>query len=128
VTGADLHPVVGVWLVTAPDAPFARHVMTFHADGTMLQSNPPQGNKDSSDSAGMGVWVAEGPRVRGRFAEVSADLDTHAFSGTTFVRFTLEVDGDALRGTARTTSLGPDDAARQEASTTDLDGYRLTVD
>ena len=104
------HPIVGVWMVTAPDAPFTHHMFTFHADGTMLQANPEAGNAGTSDSAGMGVWQADGSRVRGRFAETTADRATRAFLGTRLVAFTVDVDtgGDAFAGKAEATFREPD--------------------
>ena len=79
--------IVGVWEVDAPGAPFERHVMTFHADGTMLQANPDGGRLDVSDSLGMGVWRSGEPGVVvGRFVEVSAARPDGTFAGRTSVR------------------------------------------
>jgi hypothetical protein len=46
----DLSPIVGTWIVKAPEAPFPYHMFVFHADGTMQQSNPDAGDRNSSDS------------------------------------------------------------------------------
>lgn len=124
---AGPHPIVGVWTVTAPDAPFARHVFLFHADGTMLQSNPEAGNAATSDSVGMGVWRAAAGAVRGRFAEVSADRATRAPAGDAVVAFTIEVDGDRFTGTADATFRDVHGALRSGPHTTSLEGQRLTT-
>ena len=55
-------------------------MFTFHADGTMLQSNPDAGDPRTSDSIGLGVWVAEGGKVRGKFVEVTADRTARNFA------------------------------------------------
>ena len=57
--GKDTPPIVGTWLVKIPEAPFPYHMFVFHADGTMLQSNPDAGDPNTSDSNGAGVWVAD---------------------------------------------------------------------
>jgi hypothetical protein len=61
--------IVGAWFVKMPEAPFQYHMLIFNADGTMLQSNPDAGDPHTSDSNGMGAWVAEGNRVVGKFVK-----------------------------------------------------------
>src|SRR5579862_3939401 len=74
--------IVGAWEVTA-QAPYAPHLFTFNADGTMLSANPtdvqvnpsaPHGG--TNDSLGMGTWQAvndQGTRyVEGTFEELNA--------------------------------------------------------
>jgi len=81
---SDKHaPIVGVWEVIAKDAPFPRHMFTFTPFGAMMQTNPPAGNQDESDSNGHGVW--HGKHLDdGRYA-VFLDATplpfTHAVSG-----------------------------------------------
>ena len=96
----DTHAVVGVWEVLADGAPFRHHVMTFHADGTMLQSNPDHGNRITSDSNGMGVWQAEGPRVTGAFLEFTVDRNDQELVTKGIVAFGLLVSGTSFSGTA----------------------------
>jgi hypothetical protein len=48
--------------------------MTFHADGTMLESNPDHGNRVTSDSNGMGAWRVDRVTVTGAFVEFTVDL------------------------------------------------------
>lgn len=95
-----MNPVVGVWEVVADGAPFRHHVMTFHADGTMLQSNPERGNRITSDSSGMGVWRADGPAVVGGFMEFTVDRENPDLVTKGVVHFELFVAGAALSGTA----------------------------
>jgi len=55
-------PIVGVWLVRAPEAPFPLHMFAFHSDGTVEQSNPDAGDLRTSDSNLMGVWRSNADR------------------------------------------------------------------
>ncbi|MEP6946522.1 MAG: hypothetical protein ABJA02_11440 [Acidobacteriota bacterium] len=97
---ADGKQIVGVWFVTFPDAPFKYHMCTFHADGTMEQANPDAGDAHTSDSDGMGVWVREGGKIKGKFVEVTADRTTRQFVSRGEISFTLDVDGDRFAGNA----------------------------
>jgi hypothetical protein len=90
---------VGAWFVQIPEAPFPYHMLLFNADGTMLQSNPDAGDPHTSDSNGMGVWVAEGNRIVGKFVEVTADRTTRAFASRGEIAFEIDVTGDAINGT-----------------------------
>src|SRR5687768_7382454 len=92
--------IVGAWFVEAPGAPFQYHMFLFSADGTMQQANPDAGNANTSDSDGMGVWVEDGDRIKGKFVEVTADRATHSFVSRGEISFDIEVDGDVFRGTA----------------------------
>lgn len=95
-----MNPIVGVWEVVADGAPFRHHVMTFHADGTMAQSNPDHGNRITSDSNGMGVWKAEDSAVVGAFLEFRVDRTNPDLVTKGVVHFELYVAGDALTGMA----------------------------
>lgn len=95
-----MNPIVGVWEITADGAPFRHHVMTFHADGTMAQSNPDHGNRITSDSNGMGVWRAEGPAIVGAFLEFTVDRANPDLVTKGVVHFELFVTGVSLEGTA----------------------------
>ena len=90
--------IVGAWFVKMPEAPFQYHMLIFNADGTMLQSNPDAGDPHTSDSNGMGAWVAEGNRVIGKFVEVTADRTTRAFTSRGEISFEIDVTGDAING------------------------------
>jgi hypothetical protein len=92
--------IVGVWEVHAEGAPFGYHVMTFHADGTMLQSNPDLGNRGTSDSNGMGTWHAEGAQVSGAFLEFTVDREDPDSVHKGIVRFELTVSDDEFTGSA----------------------------
>jgi len=93
-------PVIGVWLVRAPEAPFPLHMFAFHSDGTVEQSNPDAGDPNTSDSNLMGVWRPDGAGVRGKLVEVAADRTTHQFVRRVEISFSLRVTGDAFSGTA----------------------------
>ena len=93
-------PIVGVWLVRAPEAPFPLHMFAFHSDGTVEQSNPDAGDPNTSDSNLMGVWRPDGAAVRGKLVEVAADRATHQLARRVEISFSLRVTGDAFSGTA----------------------------
>jgi len=95
--------IVGVWEVEAPEAPFAWHMMTFTPFGTMLQSNPHEGNRGESDSIGQGVWQpsklpGEQASVVGKFVEIKADRRTGAHIGKGVIEFKLAVSKDSFSG------------------------------
>ena len=97
-SGGPDQPIVGAWLVTIPEAPFEHHLMIFHADGTLVQSNPDAGDPRTSDSNGMGAWVSEGDHIAGRFVEVTADRSTHKFVSRGEITFSVRVQADGIRG------------------------------
>ncbi|MGA9342788.1 MAG: hypothetical protein WBV61_10745 [Rhodanobacteraceae bacterium] len=90
--------IVGAWFVNMPEAPFQYHMLIFNADGTMVQSNPDAGDPHTSDSNGMGAWVAEGNHVAGKFMEVTADRITRKFASRGEIAFEINVRGDAIKG------------------------------
>lgn len=93
--------VVGVWWVNAPDAPFARHMFTFHPDGTMQQSNPDAGDEVTSDSDGHGIWRRDGDTVEGVFGEVTASRTDHKPVTRGEITFSLQLHGaDTFEGSA----------------------------
>jgi hypothetical protein len=96
-------PIVGAWLVTIPEAPFPYHMFIFSSDGTVLQSNPDAGDPHTSDSNGLGVWVADGDRIKGKFVEITADRTTHQFVSRGEISFLIRVTGSAFGGDARAT-------------------------
>ena len=93
-------PIVGTWVVKAPQAPFPLHLFVFHSDGTVEQSNPDAGDPGTSDSNAMGAWLAAGERIKGKIVEVTADRATRAFASRGEISFSLRVDGNAFSGTA----------------------------
>lgn len=99
-------PVVGTWLGDVHGAQYEPHLLQFHADGTMISSNPSnvQERADGTgvnDSTGQGVWHMERGRVVGTFVELNASQATHQPVDTLTVRFTIEVHGDHLTGSAK---------------------------
>ncbi len=92
--------VVGVWRVKTAGAPYPYHMFVFHSDGTMEQSNPPAGNKETSDTAGMGVWAEKDGLIEGRFEEFRVDYKTSRVTRGV-VKFTLIVNQDTLSGNCK---------------------------
>jgi hypothetical protein len=93
-------PIVGAWFVKIPEAPFPYHMFLFNADGTMQQANPEAGDPNTSDTNGMGVWVPDGDRIKGKFVEVMADRSTRQFASRGEISFSIKVTGNAFSGTA----------------------------
>lgn len=100
VTRNEASPIVGTWLIKSPEAPFPYHMFVFHSDGTMLQSNPDAGDPNTSDSNGAGAWTPVAGRIKGKFVEVTADRTTRRFVSRGEISFLIQVNGDALTGTA----------------------------
>jgi len=92
--------IAGTWFVKIPEAPFPYHMFVFHSDGTMEQANPDAGDPNTSDSNGMGAWAQDGGRINGKFVEVTADRITHRFVSRGEISFSIQVNGNAFRGTA----------------------------
>ncbi len=128
---ADNANVVGAWEITAA-APYAPHLFTFNADGTMLstnptnvQENPAKPHGGTNDSVGMGVWKTVNQHgktyVVGTFEELNALADTHQPTDTLSVSFKISVTGDTLDGPA---------VAKQgsEVNPSHLSGTRLSID
>jgi len=97
--------IVGAWFVRMPEAPFQYHMVIFNADGTIVQSNPEAGDAHTSDSNGMGAWVAEGNRVIGKFVEITADRTTRTFASRGEIAFGLGVTDDSISGSGSTRFL-----------------------
>lgn len=117
--------IVGVWEVIADGAPFGYHVMTFHADGTMAQSNPDHGNRATSDSNGMGTWKADGATVSGAFLEFTVDRVDPELVQKGIVRFELIVHGDEFTGSASATFYDLSGTPRRGPLTAALTGRRF---
>jgi hypothetical protein len=79
VSNNNVSSIVGTWIVKTPEAPFPYHMFVFHADGTLVQSNPDAGDPNTSDSNGIGVWVMDATAIKGKFVEVTADRSTRQF-------------------------------------------------
>lgn len=132
--------IVGVWEVHAPDAPFPWHMMTFTPYGTVLQSNPHEGNRAESDSAGHGVWqtvadhddrgdpsVGDQSRIAAQFVEFKADRRSGRPLGKGVVRLTCVVDGDHFEGTADAYVYDPDGTLISGPQSTTLAGRRVRL-
>ncbi|WP_254205390.1 hypothetical protein [Nocardia alni] len=117
--------IVGVWEVHAEGAPFEYHVMTFHADGTMLQSNPDHGNRTTSDSNGMGAWHADGPQVSGAFLEFTVDRKNPDAIHKGIVRFELTMRDNEFTGSATAMFYEPTGTPTRGPLTSHLTGTRF---
>ncbi|MBL8583705.1 MAG: hypothetical protein JNL61_15965 [Rhizobiaceae bacterium] len=120
-------PIVGTWLVKAPDAPFTHHMFVFNADGTMQQANPDAGNPDNSDSDGKGVWMRDGDLIKGKFVEVTADRKTAKFVSWGEIAFDMKVDGNAFTGTATANFYDENDKLLRGPFPTPLAGRRIVL-
>jgi len=118
---------VGVWFATFPDAPFKYHMIVFNSDGTMQQANPDAGDAHTSDSDGMGVWVRDGNKVRGKFVEVMADRTTRAFVSRGEISFEITVSGDSLTGAATGKFFDLDNKLVGGPVQTAFNGSRVTL-
>lgn len=120
-----LPPIVGAWLVKSPEAPFPLHVFVFHADGTIVQSNPEAGNPKTSDSNLMGQWVADGDGIKGKLVEVSADRNTHKFVSRGEISIAVTVRGNEFHGKANAVFYGPGEQIVGGPVAATLEGHRI---
>ena len=125
------HAIVGAWEVTA-DAPYAPHLFTFHADGTMSTTNPTNVQENASaphggtnDSLGMGTWEIvndSGTKyVVGTFEQLNAYADNHQPTDKLSVSFKITVENNVLDGPAQA-KLG------NETVPSHLHGTKILVD
>jgi hypothetical protein len=91
--------IVSTWFIEMPTAPYPYHLFTFHADGTVIQSNPDAGDPRHSDSNLMGAWTAIGDRFTAKLVETAADRTTHKFVGRTELAMSIQVQANSLHGT-----------------------------
>ncbi len=124
---APRNPVIGVWLVEQPAAPFPLHLYVFNADGTMQQANPDAGDPHTSDSDGKGVWAQRGGRVVGKWVEIIADRATHKLAGRGELSFDLVVTGDRLAGTGMFFAYDPAGHAVAGPIAAPFTGSRVTA-
>jgi len=118
--------IVGTWVVSAPKAPFPMHLFAFHSDGIVQQSNPDAGDPNTSDSSAMGVWVAEGDKIKGKIVEVTADRKTRRFVSRGDISFNLKMTGDAFGGEASAIFYDADGRKLRGPVTTPITGRRVT--
>jgi len=122
------HPIVGVWYARIFGAPFEYHMLTFHQDGTMTQSNPPAGNKTGSDSIGMGPWRARGTKVHAKFVEVTASHHTHQFMSRGEITLVLTLAGDTFAGSAQACFYDEHNNLVGGPTHEKVQGWRVTLD
>jgi hypothetical protein len=121
----NLSPIVGTWIVKCPEAPFPYHMFMFHADGTMQQSNPDAGDPSTSDSSGMGAWVSDGEKVKGKFVEVTADRTTRHFVSRGEISFEVNVEKNAFRGSASAVFFDAEGKRFKAPLSATLEGERI---
>lgn len=121
----DSPAIVGAWIVKIPEAPFPMHMFVFHADGTVVQSNPDVGDANSSDSNLMGVWVRDGEGFEGKVVEVTADRATHKFLSRVEISYALKFSGDTFNGAARAVSFDAEGRQLKEPIRTTMAGQRV---
>lgn len=103
--------IVGAWRIKSVGAPFPYHVFAFHADGTMHQSNPPAGNTETSDTAGLGIWEAQGGIIKARFEEFRLDVKTGEVTRGV-IDCTITLQKDKLSGDCEFNIYNIDDNVR----------------
>lgn len=119
--------IVGAWYVDTVGAPFLPHGMIFHADGTVILTNPDAAEAQNSSSAGYGQWEVRGKKIHGRFFEVNADKTTNQFTTLLVVTFTLRVDGKKFSGPATAEYFDGERNLVQGPFPADLLGQRFGV-
>ena len=72
----------------------------FNGDGKPDLAVANSGDPNTSDSNGMGVWVPDGDRIKGKFVEVTADRTTRQFVSRGEISFLINVNGSTFSGTA----------------------------
>ena len=118
-------PIVGTWFVKTPEAPFQYHMFVFNSDGTMQQANPDAGDPNTSDSNGMGVWLPDGDRIKGKFVEVTADRTTRQFVSRGEISFLIKATGNAFSGTASATFYDAEGRRLRGPLAATLEGQRV---
>lgn len=123
-----MNAIVGVWRVKTIGAPTPYHMFAFHSDGTMQQSNPPAGNTQTSDTAGMGVWAEQKGELKARFEEFRQDFkDGSTTHGV--IDFNLKVTGDTLTGDCRFNIYDPESGEHLKGPLkATLTGQRVILD
>ena len=73
-------------------------MFTFIPGGIMLQANPAEGNKETSDTPGFGVWQEKSPgNIVAKFVEVRVDYKTQEVTRGV-VEFQIKLQGQTLKG------------------------------
>lgn len=102
--------LVGAWEVQAQGAPYEPHLFIFHADRTMITTNPSNVQESSTkprggtnDSLGMGVWSctgAEPSEIVGTFFQLNAYADDHQPAARLAVTFRIKAAKNTFSGQA----------------------------
>lgn len=100
-------------------------MFVFNSDGTMQQANPDAGDPNTSDSNGMGVWVPDGDRIKGKFVEVTADRTTRQFVSRGEISFLIKANGTVFSGTASASFYDADGRQLRGPLPATLEGQRV---
>lgn len=120
--------LIGAWQTRATGAPFVAHVFTFHSDGTMLMSGPPEGNPKTSLSNGIGPWKkVEGNSYVARFVEIAANRESAAFAGTVVVDLNIDVSCSKFTASAVTNYYEAGGSHAEGPFDAKLDGTRIKL-
>jgi hypothetical protein len=129
----NMDSIIGVWEVHASDAPFPWHMMSFFADGIVIQTNPPAGNQSHSDSNGHGLWRATktpegGLKISGKFVEFKADIKTGRFIGKGVIKFNFIVNKNRFKGTYVAYTYNNNGTLTNKSPASALVGERVTLE
>ncbi len=91
----------------------------------MEQSNPDAGDPNTSDSNGMGVWLPDDGRIKGKFVEMTADRSTRRFVSRGEISFLINVKGDVFSGTASAVFFDAEGRQIRAPLAATLDGQRV---
>jgi hypothetical protein len=100
-------------------------MFVFHSDGTMQQSNPDAGDPNTSDSNGLGVWLPDAGRIKGKFVEVMADRSTRRFVSRGEISFLIKINGGIFSGTASAVFFDAQGRQVKGPVATTLEGQRV---
>lgn len=93
----------------------------------MLQSNPPEGNQQQSDSNGHGVWAVQQGKIVGRFVEFKASHQTGKHIGKGVIEFIITARTDTFTGQAKAYSYDQTGKITGEPKSTPVKGTRLKI-
>jgi hypothetical protein len=94
---------------------------------TMQQANPDAGDRNTSDSDGKGVWIANGQKIKGKWVEVTADRVSRRFAGRGELSFDIVVEGHRFSGPSVFRFYDVDDKLVEGPINTSLSAERVTL-
>lgn len=91
-------PIVGAWMVQAKEAPFPAHMLVFHADEILRQSDPDEADPDTSDSDGVGTWRRDGQMIVGTVTKVTANRASRHVATLKVISLRVSIIGGSFAG------------------------------